>query len=93
MKIPDHLLNHAIEYIFAGAMVLIGLGALSYMDNRHLGRAESIEDQIWEVDQEITRLELYNEFGSESNIPARNQIIKQLENEKSRLEHKLDGLK
>ena len=90
MNIAEHIQNNAVAYILAA--ILGGFGALAYggfmayMDNRHIGRVDWINEQITDTEEEIVRLELYNQFGSEGNKPARIQVIGQLKNKKARLE-------
>lgn len=92
----EHVKNNAVAYAVTSVMGLFGFllyfGFMAYMDLRHIKRVDWINEQITEVEDEIERLELYNEFGSEGNRPARVQIIKQYENKKQRLEREKDSL-
>lgn len=92
MQIHEHFTSHALEYLLAGFFALAGIGALAYMDLRHITRVDWIQSEISEQEQEIQRLELYNQFGTEGNKPARIQIIRELENKKSELERDLKEL-
>lgn len=105
MKIPQHFVNHSLEYIVVFIIGGMGLGALAILDARqdarHLLRveAEAMERarQIEKYDEQIqmtidddARLRAYNLYGSEANKPARDEIMTQNAAKRARLQDKKD---
>lgn len=92
MKIPQHLTNHGMEYLVVGVLGLAIIGGLAYMDLRHITRADWVRSEIRAEDADINRLKLYNQFGTEGNKPAREQVILQIQAHKAELERELEEL-
>lgn len=102
-----HLPDFITKYIAIWALGVVGAmvwgGAMAYMDTRHVQRTEFMHsifhtnevrllDKIDDATAEVERLELYNRLGSQSNQPARDQVIIQTNNRKEKWEGELERL-
>jgi len=96
MNIKEHFSEHATLWIMTGALSALGflvwLGAMTYLDTRHIQRVEWYSDKIDAIDSEINDLKLYNQFGNPTLAPAREQIILQKESRKESLERRLSKM-
>lgn len=102
MKIPDHVLKYGMEYLVVAILGLAGLGALAYMDNRHVrqidldaanhkAKVDWYDEKIEALDDDTNRLNIYNQAGSKLNVPARKLIIEQNVRKRSRLVSKKEA--
>lgn len=84
-----------MSWCVAGVLSLAALGALAYMDIRHVQREEfrqalhihqqdRLLDKIEDADAESSRLKLYNRLGSPANKLARDQVIEDTDKRKER---------
>lgn len=102
MKIPQHIIDHGFEYLLSGLAVVSYIAFMAVMDARHLMRSEAEADErvqqiewydekIEDIDDDTNRMRLYNQLGSKTNAPARNQIIIQNNAKRARLVSKKDA--
>ena len=93
--VTNHFSEHAFAWATTGILGLAALGAMAYMDLRHVQREEfldtqqqiqiqRIEEQIEAIDSDISRLEFYNTYGSEANKQARQHVIREESKRKAR---------
>lgn len=103
VMIPSFISQHVTTWMLGVLGTLALSGALAYMDLRHVQRIEHKEavhmgletrllDKIDRADGDILRLKLYNNLGSTTNAPAREQIILETEKNKRRFERELKVL-
>lgn len=101
--VPDFITKYIAIWLLGGVGSLVWAGAMAYMDTRHVQRTEFMHsiyhtnevrllDKIDDATAEVERLELYNRLGSQSNQPARDQVIIQTNNRKDRWEGELQRL-
>jgi len=104
---PSRVPRFIREYVALWILGLIGttiwFGGMAYLDTRHVQRSEFMEfiyvssevrllDKIEEADATITRNQLFNRLGSQTNKPARDQVILQTEDRKGKWERELTSL-
>lgn len=93
--LTEHFSEHAFAWATTAVLGLAALGAMAYMDLRHVQREEflesqnqiqiqRIEEQIEAIDSDISRLEFYNRYGSEANKQAREHVISEESKRKQR---------
>ena len=103
MHLPAFITEHLTLWFLGVVGALVWAGAMAYMDTRHVQRAEFMQsiyhtsevrllDKIEGATAEVERLELYNRLGSQSNQPARDQVIIQTNNRKDKWEGELQRL-
>ena len=101
--LPEFITNYLSIWLLGVIGALVWGGAMAYMDTRHVQRAEFMQsiyatsevrllDKIDDATAEVERLELYNRLGSQSNQPARDQVIIQTNNRKEKWEGELQRL-
>jgi hypothetical protein len=94
-KVTEHFTEHLFAWMTTAILGLASLGALAYMDTRHIQRAEHkaqmlqqkvvrVEDQIDEIDLDINEKDFYNQFGSAGNKDARLRIIAEQKTRKTK---------
>ena len=93
MSFKQHISDKAVEYLGGAVLALAGLGALAYMDLRHITRVDWVQEQISDQELFIQQQSLYNKFGSQELTPARDQLILNATNRKSALERELEELR
>lgn len=92
MKLPQHVIDNSLEYILGVIGLLAWWGALGWLDARHIQRVDWINSEITDEQREIRRLELYNEFGSEGNRPAREAIINERKDRVDELQRQMESI-
>ena len=94
-KVTEHFSEHLFAWMTTAILGLASLGALAYMDTRHIQRAEHkvelkqmkvirVEDQIDVYDMDYDRLDFYNKYGGQTNTEARKHTMEQLKTRKSK---------
>lgn len=90
--------RHVIELALGGVLSALALmalaGVLSYMDTRHVQRTEMIDAKIFELDDQISTLQEYEQSDPASKYsPARQAGIRRKEAQKQALERQLERIK
>jgi hypothetical protein len=103
LHLPAFITQHLTLWFLGIVGALVWGGAMAYMDTRHVQREEFMQsiyvssevrllDKIDDATAEVERLELYNRLGSQSNQPARDQVIIQTTNRMKKWEGELERL-
>jgi hypothetical protein len=96
MKLPQHIVDNALNYLVLGAIAFFGLAGLAFFDARqdarHITRSNWIQSEIRASKREVEKLTMYNQFGTAGNKPARDQIILQTKHHIESLERDLEEL-
>jgi hypothetical protein len=102
-KIPRFISEYIAIWILGAIGAAVWFGGMAYLDTRHVQRSEFTQfiyvnsetrllDKIDDADAEISRLQLYNRLGSQTNQPARDQVIEQTGKRKEKWARELNSL-
>jgi hypothetical protein len=102
-KIPKFIREYVVLWVLGIVGTAVWFGGMAYVDTRHVQRSEfmgfmyrtsevRLLDKIEEADATITRNQLFNQLGSQTNRPARDQVILQTEDRKGKWERELTSL-
>lgn len=102
-KIPKFISDYIAIWILGVVGTAVWFGGMAYLDTRHVQRSEFMQfiyvtqetrllDKIEDADATITRNQLFNQLGSQTNKPARDQVILQTEDRKGKWERDLTSL-
>jgi hypothetical protein len=102
-KIPKFIREYVALWILGVVGTAVWFGGMAYLDTRHVQRNEFMQfiyvssevrllDKIEDADATITRNQLFNQLGSQTNRPARDQVILQTEARKDKWKRDLTSL-
>lgn len=102
-KIPKIISDYIVLWILGIVGSALWVAGIGYLDTRHVQRGEFMQfmyntsevrllDKIDDATAEVQRLELYNRLGSQTNQPARDQVILQTNDRKEKWQRQLNSL-